>query len=158
MVSRRSFDLGMREYPCACGATHAVVMDVHPPDRFLPPFLVEILEGSIEPTSEEMPTFGTAHLMGLVIEEFPEAVTAEDVSEDGRIGAGIIWVTSFDARRLHMIIIELIIEVMDHAVSHSDDTGLIAGFEADMAEFDVEEFVDTYREERELSADDFDDG
>ena len=57
-----------------------------------------------------------------------------------------------------MIIIELIIEVMDHAVSHSDDTGLIAGFEADMAEFDVAEFVDTYREERELSADDFDDG
>jgi len=156
MVPHRVFDLGMREYTCRCGAAHAVVMDVHPPDRFLPPFLVEILEETIEPTSEAMPTFGTPHLMGLVIEEFPEAVTTADVSEDGQIGAGIIWVTSFAARRLHVIIIELIVEVMDHAVSHSDDPDLVASFEAELAAFDVNEFVDIYRKERELTAEEFD--
>ena len=154
-VPPRVFDLGMREYDCRCGATHAVVMDVHPPDRFLPPFLVEILEETIEPTSEAMPTFGTPHLMGLVIEEFPEAVTTADVSDDGQIGAGIIWVTSFDARRLHIIIVELIVEVMDHAVSHAEDPELVASFEAEMAAFDVSEFVDIYREERELTAEEF---
>ena len=154
-VPHRVFDLGMREYSCRCGTTHAVVMDVHPPERFLPPFLVEILEETIEPTSEAMPTFGTPHLMGLVLEEFPEAVTTADVSEDGQIGAGIIWVTSFAARRLHIIIVELIVEVMDHAVSHADDPELVASFEAEMAAFDVSEFVDIYREERELTAEEF---
>jgi hypothetical protein len=154
----RVFDLGMREYPCRCGATHAVVMDVHPPERFLPPFLVEILEETIEPTSEAMPTFGTPHLMGLVIEEFPEAVATADVSDDGQIGAGIIWVTSFAARRLHIIIIELIVEVMDHAVSHAEDPELIASFEAEMGAFDVHEFVDIYREERELTAEGVEEG
>src|SRR6056297_3046251 len=78
-----SFDLGMREFDCDCGSTHGVVMDVHPPDRFLPEFLVEILREAIETTSAEMPEFGTPHLMALVKEEFPEQVVSVDVSDDG---------------------------------------------------------------------------
>ncbi|RLM73028.1 hypothetical protein DVK05_16620, partial [Halorubrum sp. Atlit-8R] len=79
----RELDLGKREFDCPCGDTHAVVMDAHPPDRFIPEFLVEILQETIETTSEDMPEFGTAHLMGIVLEEFPEAVISEDVSDDG---------------------------------------------------------------------------
>ena len=144
-------DLGMREYECACGESHAVVMDVHPPERFLPEFLVEVLREAIETTSDEMPEFGTPHLMGIVTEEFPEAVAVEDVSDDGEIGCGIVWVTDFDARRLHEVIVELVVELMEHAVSHAEDDSLLEEFEAQMLDFDVSAFVDQYRAERDLS-------
>ncbi len=146
--------MGMREFDCACGGTHAVVTDVHPPDRFLPEFLVEILREAIETTSEEMPEFGTPHLMGIVLEEFPEKVVSEDVTDDQEIGYALLWVTDFDSRRLHEIIVELVVELMEHAVSHADDEAAISEFEAQMLEFDVSAFVEQYRAERDLGEED----
>lgn len=150
----RDLDMGLREFECACGDTHGVVMDVHPPDRFLPEFLVEVLREAIETTSEEMPEFDTPHVMGIVLEEFPRRVVAEDVSNDQELGYTMVWVTDFDSRRLHEIIVELVVELMEHAVSHSDDEAAVTEFEAQMLDFDVSEFVDQYREQRDLSADD----
>ncbi|MFB6131304.1 MAG: DUF5815 family protein [Salinigranum sp.] len=150
----RSFDMGMREFECPCGETHAVVMDVHPPERFLPEFLVDVLREAIETTSEEMPEFDTPHLMGIVLEEFPDRVVASDCSEDQDVGWSMFWVTDFDSRRLHEIVVELVVELMEHAVSHASDEGAIREFESQMLEFDVAEFVEQYRAERDLSRDD----
>jgi hypothetical protein len=144
----------MREFECACGDVHAVVMDVHPPERFLPEFLVEILRESVETTSEEMPEFDTPHLLGVVLEEFPERVATADCSEDGDVGYALLWVADFDARRLHEVVVELVVELMEHAVSHAEDDATIEEFERQMLEFDVSEFVDRYRAERDLDADD----
>jgi len=152
--SVRTLDLGMREFECACGDRHAVVMDVHPPERFLPEFLVSVLREAVETTSEEMPEFGTAHLMGVVLEEFPDRVVSADVSDDGDVGAGLVWVTDFDSRRLHEIIVELVVELMEHAVSHAEDDSAVTEFERQMLEFDVSEFVSEYRDERDLSEED----
>ncbi|WP_248895515.1 DUF5815 family protein [Haloplanus halobius] len=148
------FDLGMREFDCPCGDRHAVVMDVHPPERFLPEFLVEILQETVETTSEEMPEFDTPHLLGVVLEEFPAQVATADLSEDGDVGYALLWVTDFDARRLHEVIVELVVELMEHAVSHADDDAAIQEFEQRMLDFDVSAFVEQYREERNLEADD----
>jgi hypothetical protein len=147
-------DMGMREFDCDCGATHAVVMDVHPPERFLPDFLVEVLREAVETTSEEMPEFDTPHVLGIVLEEFPEAVTVADHSDDGDVGWAMVWVTEFDSRRLHEVIVELVVELMEHAVSHSDDAGAVTDFERQMTEFDVAAFVEQYRAERDLTVDD----
>jgi hypothetical protein len=89
-----------------------------------------------------------------VLEEFPESVVSADVSDDGDVGAGIVWVTDFDARRLHEIVVELVVELMEHAVSHADDDAAVSAFERRMLEFDVAEFVEDYRAERDLSEDD----
>lgn len=150
----RDLDMGMREFECACGESHAVVMDIHPPDRFLPEFLVEVLREAIETTSEEMPEFDTPHMLGIVLEEFPKQVVSEDVTEDHDVGFSMIWVTDFDSRRLHEIIIELIVELMEHAISHTNDPNATAEFEEQMLDFDVSEFVEQYRDQRDLSADD----
>ena len=130
-------DLGMREFECDCGETHAVVMDVHPPERFLPDFLVEVLREAIETTSEEMPEFDTPHLLGVVLEEFPEAVVAYDASENADVGYAMAWVSDFDSRRLHEVVVELVVELMEHAVSHADDDEALSAFEQEMVEFDV---------------------
>ena len=148
------FDLGMRECNCECGSAHGVVMDVHPPNRFLPEFLVEVLREAIETTSEEMPEFDTPHLLGVVLEEFPELVVSYDASEDHDVGFALLWVTDFDSRRLHEVIVELVVELMEHAVSHADDTTALTEFEQQMHEFDIEEFVEEYRAQRDLSQDD----
>jgi hypothetical protein len=150
----RDLDMGMREFDCACGASHAVVTDVHPPDRFLPEFLVAVLQETIETTSEEMPEFGTPHLMGIVLEEFPEAVVSADVTDDQDVGYAMVWITDFDSRRLHEIVVELVVELMEHAVSHAEDGAATTEFEQQMMEFDVGAFVEQYREERDLSEDD----
>ena len=147
-------DLGMREFACDCGETHAVVMDVHPPERFLPDFLVDVLREAIETTSEEMPEFDTPHLLGVVLEEFPEAVVSHDASENADVGYAMVWMTEFDSRRLHEIVVELVVELMEHAVSHADDDEALSAFEAEMVEFDVSEFVDQYRAERDLEGED----
>ena len=95
------FDLGMREFECPCGDTHAVVMDVHPPDRFLPEFLVEALQEAVETTSEEMPEFGTPHVMGIVLEEFPEDAPGVPVRMPvhlrDAVGATICLIGLFDS-------------------------------------------------------------
>lgn len=148
-VRVHDLDMGMREYRCPCGEDHAVVTDVHPPTRFFPTFLIDVLEETIE-TDDDFETFGTPHLMGLVLEEFPDDVTVEDVSEDGQVGFALVWLTDFDSRRLHEIIVELIIELMDHAVSHAEDEGAVAAFEKEMLSFDVGAFVEEYRRERDF--------
>jgi hypothetical protein len=150
----RDLDMGMREFDCACGGSHAVVTDVHPPDRFLPEFLVAVLQETVETTSEEMPEFGTPHLMGIVLEEFPGAVVSADVTDDQDVGYAMVWVADFDSRRLHEIVVELVVELMEHAVSHAEDDAATTEFEERMMEFDVGEFVEQYREERDLSEDD----
>lgn len=142
------FDLGMRDLECTCGDRHAVVMDVHPPSRFFPPDVVEVLRQTIEPA--EGGEFGTRHLMGMALEEFPEAVAGSDVSQDGRLGCQYLWVWSFDSRRLHEVLVELVLEVMEHAMTHAEDDDARAAFADRLADFDVGAFVDHYREHRDL--------
>jgi hypothetical protein len=151
-VHPSTLDLGTRELSCDCNETHAVVADVHPPERFLPPFLVEALRDTVT-TDDEFDSFGTAHLMGLTLEEFPGEVVSYDASDDGDVGYGLIWVASFDARRLHEAVVELVIELMEHAVSHGDDAAM-SEFEESMLAFDVSAFVEQYRNERETEAED----
>ena len=148
-VAVHDLDMGLREYECTCGEAHAVVMDVHPLGRFVPEFLGDVLRETIE-TADEFPEFTTAHVMGIVTEEFPEAVVSEELSEDGQVGYSMIWLADFDARRLHEVVVELMLELMDHAVSHTDDDEAAAQFEQWLHEFDVETFVDQYRDEREF--------
>ena len=59
-----------------------------------------------------------------------------------------------DRRTLHETIVELVVELMEHAVSHAEDDAAVREFEASMLDFDVSEFVERYRAERDLSADD----
>ena len=147
-VAVSDLDMGVREFDCPCGARHAVVMDVHPPSRFVPESLVGVLRETIEPSDGD--EFDTIHLMGVVLEEFPEKIVAEDVSEDSSVGYALVWIADFDARRLHEVIVELIVELMEHAVSHADSTEATSEFERQMHEFDVAEFVERYRREREF--------
>jgi hypothetical protein len=148
-VATHDLDLGLRELDCDCGSTHAVVMDLHPLGRFVPEFLVDVLRETID-TADEFEEFTTAHMMGMVAEEFPDEIVSADCSDDGHVGYALVWVSAFDARRLHEIVVELLIELMEHAVSHADDGEAMSEFERQMAEFDVEGFVAEYREERDL--------
>ncbi|ERJ05252.1 hypothetical protein HLRTI_002764 [Halorhabdus tiamatea SARL4B] len=148
-VDVHTFDMGRREFACQCGETHALVMDIHPLTRFLPTFLVDTLSETVEP-SGDADEFGTPHLMGIVLEEFPDDVVAKDVEDDGAIGCGLLWVTDFDSRRLHEIVVELVVELMEHAISHAEDETARDAFEEDMREFDVAAFVDAYRADRDF--------
>jgi len=143
-------DLGIREFDCECGERHALVVDAHPISRFVPESIVDVLRESVE-TDDEFPEFGTAHVMGMVLEEFPEAIAASDVSDDGRVGYALVWVAEFDARRLHEIVVELLVELMDHAASHGDEA-TAERFEEQMLEFDVTAFVEQYRRERDFDS------
>ncbi len=145
----REIDLGMREYACSCGDRHAVVMDVHPPSRFFPESLVAVLRETVE-TADDFDEFGTPHLLGVVMEEFPERVVSHDATEDGTVGYAMLWITDFDSRRLHEIVVELVVELMEHAVSHAEDETAVTEFESQMLEFDVEAFVDEYRQVRDF--------
>ncbi|MUV85016.1 hypothetical protein GJ631_00055 [Natronomonas sp. CBA1123] len=149
-VHARDIDMGMRDVRCDCGERHAVVVDVHPVSRFVPESIADVLRETIE-TADEFPEFGIAHVMGIVLEEFPDEVAVADVSEDGSIGYAIVWVTDFDSRRLHETVVELLVELMEHAASHGDsDTA--SAFEEQMLEFDVEAFVEQYREQRDFES------
>lgn len=148
----QDIDMGMREYACSCGATHAVVMDVHPPSRFLPEATVEALREVVEPAEgDQVGEFGTPHLLGMVREEVPEEVATADVSETGAAGYTMVWMTAGDGRELHETVVELVVELMEHAVSHGSDEGAAAEFEAQMREFDVAEFVEAYRARRDFT-------
>ncbi|WP_128476407.1 DUF5815 family protein [Halorussus pelagicus] len=149
-VHVHDLDMGMREYECACGANHAVVTDVHPPSRFVPEFLVNVLQATID-TDDDLGEFGTPHIMGVVLEEFPQKVVSENVEEDQDVGYALVWLTDFDSRQLHEIVVELLVELMEHAVSHAEDDDAMAQFEDDMLDFEIEEFVEQYRREREFS-------
>ncbi|WP_254525136.1 DUF5815 family protein [Natrinema caseinilyticum] len=150
-VDPHEIDLGMREYGCSCGDTHAVVTDVHPPSRFLPESLVVVLRESID-TDDDFDEFGTPHLLGVVMEEFPDQVAVYDASGDGAVGYALLWLTDFDSRRLHEIVVELVVELMEHAISHAEDDAAITEFESQMLEFDVSEFVDQYRRRRDFES------
>jgi len=150
-VHAHDLDMGLREIRCGCGATHAVVVDVHPPSRFVPEEIVAALRETVE-TDDAFPEFGTPHLMGMVLEEFPDRVAVADVADDGTVGYAMVWVTDFDSRRLHEVVVELLVELMDHAASHGDDD-TAAQFEREMREFDVEAFVEQYRDAREFESD-----
>jgi hypothetical protein len=150
-VDPHDIDLGMRAYACPCGERHAVVTDVHPPSRFVPESMVSILREAIE-TADEFDEFGTPHLMGIVLEEFPERIAFYDAAEDGHVGYTLVWVSDFDDRRLHEIVVELVVELMEHAVSHADDEGSVSEFEAQLREFDVAAFVDEYRRVRDFES------
>ncbi|MFB6204940.1 MAG: DUF5815 family protein [Haloglomus sp.] len=147
-IDAHDLDMGMREFRCGCGADHAVVVDVHPLSRWVPEALVETLRAAVETTDEG--EFGTTHVMGIVMEEFPEKVASADVSEDGHVGYAMVWVTDFDSRRLHEVVVELLVELMEHAVSHADDESAMSSFEQQMLEFDVAAFVEQYRRERDF--------
>ncbi|WP_424017942.1 DUF5815 family protein [Halorientalis pallida] len=150
-VSPRELDLGVREFDCDCGDAHGVVMDVHPLGRFVPESLADVLRATVEP-ADEFDEFTTAHLMGMVIEEFPGQVASADLSDDGDVGYSAIWITDFDSRELHEVVVELLVELMEHAMSHAGDDDAMAEFEEQMLQFDVSEFVETYRREREFES------
>ncbi|MFB6095745.1 MAG: DUF5815 family protein, partial [Halodesulfurarchaeum sp.] len=121
-VEPGDLDLGMREFHCPCGETHAVVMDVHPPSRFLPESIVEVLREAVSTSPDDtFEEFGTPHLLGIVMEDYGDEVVAYDATEDGSVGYAIVWVADFDARTLHEVIVELVVELMEHAVSHAED-------------------------------------
>ncbi|AAV48046.1 DUF5815 family protein [Haloarcula sp. NS06] len=147
LVDTHDLHLGMREFACDCGQTHGVVLDPHPLARFVPEFLTEVLHATIE-TNDDYDEFTTVHLMGVVMEEFPEKVVAADTSEDGSVGFSLAWVSDFDSRRLHEIVVELLVELMEHAISHAEDDDVMAEFEEQMLQFDVDAFVEQYRDER----------
>ncbi|GGN14847.1 DUF5815 family protein [Halarchaeum nitratireducens] len=149
-VHRSAFDLGMREYECACGERHAVVMDMHPPSRFVPEAVVDVLRETVSVGEDDaFEAFGTPHLMGSVLEEFPDDVTVVDATDDGRVGYAMLWATAFDARTLHEHVVELVVELMEHAVSHARDDAARGDFEEQMLDFDVAEFVERYRRNRD---------
>jgi hypothetical protein len=151
VVAVRDLDMGLREHDCDCGGTHAVVTDVHPLARFVPEFLEEVLAETVE-TADDYPMFSMPHLMGMVLEEFPEQVAVADVSEDGDVGYALVWMTDFDSRRLHEVVVELVVELMDHAVSHAEDDYAEDSFQQELEQFDVEAFVDQYRRERDFDS------
>lgn len=144
-------DMGMREFSCSCGDRHAVVVDVNPLSRFVPEFLADTIRATVD-TADESPEFSITHLMGIVLEEFPERVVSADTAEDGEVGYTMVWVTDFDSRRLHEIAVELIVELMEHAISHAENEEAMSEFEQQMLEFDVESFVEEYRREREFES------
>lgn len=145
-VHPHDLDMGVREFDCDCGESHAVVMDVHPLSRFVPEFLVDTLQETIE-TEDEFEQFTTAHAMAMAHEEFPEKVVRADCSDDGYVGYALLWVAEFQSRRLHEIIVELLVDLMAHAISHADET-TAQEFETYLTQFDITEFVETYREKR----------
>ena len=150
-VTAGEFDLGMREYECVCGGTHAVVMDMHPPSRWLPESIVDVLQACVKPSEEdEWDEFQTPHIMGAVMEDIPGDVVAHDASGNPDVGYAVLWVADMDARALHEVIVELVVELMDHAVSHAEDEDMAGEFEAQMLDFDVSAFVDEYRAQRDF--------
>ncbi|MXR52195.1 hypothetical protein GRX03_11355 [Halovenus sp. WSH3] len=148
-VATHDLDLGMRELSCECGRTHAVVMDVHPLGRFVPEFLVDTLRSTIT-TEDEYDEFTTAHALAMVREEYPDRIAVADCSGDGEVGYGLVWVADMDSRELHRTVVELLVELMEHAISHADDGPTVAEFEEQLAEFDLDAFVDAYRDERDF--------
>ena len=56
---------------------------------------------------------------------------------------------------LHAVVVELLVELMDHAVGHAENETATREFEQQLAQFDVEAFVDAYREQRDFE-DEFD--
>ena len=139
-VDPHRFDLGAAEYACPCGDAHAVVTDADSLDRFVPPEVVDALQATVEP-ADELETFATSHVLAMVQEEYPDRIASADLADAGQVGYARLWVADFSDRRLH----ELLVELMDHAVSHADDEAADR-FERQLATFDAAAFVDAYRD------------
>lgn len=148
-VDAHDVDLGLRELDCACGDRHAVVTDAHPLSRFVPEFMVDVLGETVEP-ADDFEAFATPHVMGAVMEEYPGEVASADLADDGQVGYALLWITDFDARRLHEVIVEELVELMEHAIGHAEDGDALATFESYLQEFDVGAFVEEYRRERDF--------
>ena len=154
-ITADDLDLGMREVDCACGSTHAVVMDPHPPTRFLPTEVAEDLAATVSATGTDTEGFGTVALMGLVMDSVPEEIVAYDAAEDGTTGFAVAWIAEVDARALHEIVVETVLSIMAEAVTEAGNPDAEASFAEARAEFDVEGFVDEYRDVRDFE-DEFD--
>ncbi len=154
-ITADELDLGLREFSCDCGKTHGVVMDPHPPSRFLPASVTEVLAETLAAEGTEIEEFGTIPLMGLVMDAYPEEIVAHDASEEGATGFAVAWIADFDARTLHEIVVETVLSVMAQAVTEVGDDSATSAFSEHRAEFDVEEFVDEYRSVRDFD-DEFD--
>jgi hypothetical protein len=154
-ISPDDLDLGLREFACECGATHAVVMDPHPPTRFLPASVTEVLAETLATEGSETDEFGTIPLMGLVMDAYPEHLVAHDAMEDGSTGFAVAWISTFDARELHELVVEAVLGIMANAVTEVGDDSATAAFTEHRTEFDVEEFVTEYRDVRDFD-DEFD--
>ncbi len=150
-VNVRELDLGTREFECDCGETHAVVMDTDSLERFVPSFLAEVLRETVE-TEDDYREFSTTHLMGLVSEVHSEAIVSADVSDDGQVGYALVWVSGLDARDLHEVVVEHVLDLMEQAIETADDEAAVNEFEEYVGEFDVATFVDEYRAERDFES------
>ena len=149
-VRPREFDLGTRAHDCACGETHAVVTDTDALARFVPPAVVDTLRAVVE-TDDAFDQFGIAHVMSMVQEEFPDQVVRADCTDDGAVGYALVWVCALAPQELHRVVVELLVELMDHAVGHAENEAAASEFDAQLSAFDVEDFVDAYREQRDAS-------
>lgn len=150
-VHLHDLDLGMRYLDCGCGGRHAIVTDAHPLARFVPEEFVSVLREVVD-TEDDFDSFSTPHVLAMVREEYPESVVVADCSDDGQVGYALIWVSDVPPSRLHEIIVELLVELMDHAISHADDDTAVQAFESELARFDVAEFVEAYRGERDFDS------
>ncbi len=56
-------------------------------------------------------------------------------------------VNDFDSRRLHEIVVELLVELMEHAISHAEDDDVWRSSRSD-APVRCDAFVEQYRDER----------
>ncbi|PSP19854.1 hypothetical protein BRC62_01260 [Halobacteriales archaeon QH_10_67_13] len=138
-VDPHRFDLGAAEYACPCGDAHAVVTDADSLDRFVPPEVVNALRATVEP-ADELENFATPHVLAMVQEESPDRIASADLADAGQVGYARLWVADFSDRRLH----EVLVELMDHALSHADDEAADR-FERQLATF-AAAFVDAYRD------------
>lgn len=148
-IDVNDIDLGMRSIECACGDYHAVVTDAHPLARFVPEDFVAVLRDVVE-TDDDFDDFSTPHALAMVREEFPDDIVVEDCSDDGAVGFALVWIADFDSRHLHELVVELLVELMDHAVGHVEDEKAVEAFDEQLDQFDIEEFVDIYRRERDF--------
>ncbi|MFB6162907.1 MAG: DUF5815 family protein [Halococcoides sp.] len=146
-VDAREFDLNTSEIDCECGEAHGVVLDTDPLTRFVPDQMARILEETVKPRETDH-TFGTLHAMGMLADEVPQTVASADVSENGDLGFNYVWVSDFTAREVHVLLVQLLVDLMDHAVDEVGDDSIKSQFTEQLEGLDVEEFVDQYRTER----------
>jgi hypothetical protein len=154
-ITAGDLHLGMRELRCDCGAAHAVVLDPHPPTRFLPTSVAEVLAETLATEGTDGEEFDTVALMGLLMDAYPERIVTHDAAEDGTTGYALAWIAEFDARELHERVVETVLGVMAEAVTEAGNEDATAAFTDHRSEFDVGEFVAEYREVRDFE-DEFD--
>lgn len=142
-IDARQFDPNTQTICCSCGESHAVVASAETLDRFVPDEVVEILRATVDP--EGTGSFGVTHVLAKVHATYPARISSADLSEVNDVGYAKLWVTEFDDRRLHEIVVEVLVELMSHMMEHADNETAVA-FEQQLAGFDAAAFVDAYRD------------